>query len=145
MIKPFFRFEKELRRSLWKAPELLRDPNCPPKGTQKGDVYSFGIVLYEIIGRKGPWGDLNMSWQGTTNTSNIGFSKFLNTQFPFFTDIVARVMSPEEYGIFRPSLRGIDAPEYVIQLLHSCWEEDPEDRPDIRLVRVKLKPMQAGL
>ena len=84
MIKPFSRFEKELRRSLWKAPELLRDPNCPPKGTQKGDVYSFGIVLYEIIGRKGPWGDLNMSWQGTTNTSNIGFSQHLITQFPFF-------------------------------------------------------------
>ncbi|XP_035915374.1 guanylate cyclase 32E isoform X1 [Anopheles stephensi] len=117
------KFEKELRRSLWKAPEILRDPNSPPRGTQKGDVYSFGIVLYEIIGRKGPWGDVNMSWQ----------------------DIVARVMSPEEYGIFRPSLRGIDAPEYVMQLLHSCWEEDPEDRPDIRLVRVKLKPMQAGL
>ncbi|XP_052898800.1 LOW QUALITY PROTEIN: guanylate cyclase 32E [Anopheles moucheti] len=118
-----FRFEKELRRSLWKAPEILRDPNSPPRGTQKGDVYSFGIVLYEIIGRKGPWGDVNMSWQ----------------------DIVARVMSPEEYGIFRPSLRAFDAPEYVMQLLHSCWEEDPEDRPDIRLVRVKLKPMQAGL
>uniref|UniRef100_A0A182VU62 Guanylate cyclase n=1 Tax=Anopheles minimus TaxID=112268 RepID=A0A182VU62_9DIPT len=117
------KFEKELRRSLWKAPEILRDPNCPARGTQKGDVYSFGIVLYEIIGRKGPWGDVNMSWQ----------------------DIVARIMTPEEYGIFRPSLRGIDAPEYVIQLLHSCWEEDPEDRPDIRLVRVKLKPMQAGL
>uniref|UniRef100_A0A182Q3F5 Guanylate cyclase n=1 Tax=Anopheles farauti TaxID=69004 RepID=A0A182Q3F5_9DIPT len=117
------KFEKELRRSLWKAPEILRDPNSPPRGTQKADVYSFGIILYEIVGRKGPWGDINMSWQ----------------------DIVARVMSPEEYGIFRPSLRGIDAPEYVIQLLHSCWAEDPEDRPDIRLVRVKLKPMQAGL
>ncbi|XP_058056782.1 guanylate cyclase 32E [Anopheles bellator] len=117
------KFEKEIRRSLWKAPEILRDPNSPPRGTQKADVYSFGIVLYEIVGRKGPWGDINLSWQ----------------------DIVARVMSPEEYGIFRPSLRGIDSPEYVIQLLQACWEEDPEDRPDIRLVRVKLKPMQAGL
>ncbi|XP_052864300.1 guanylate cyclase 32E [Anopheles cruzii] len=117
------KFEKEIRRSLWKAPEVLRDPNSPPRGTQKADVYSFGIVLYEIVGRKGPWGDINLSWQ----------------------DIVARVMSPEEYGIFRPSLRGIDSPEYVIQLLQACWEEDPEDRPDIRLVRVKLKPMQAGL
>lgn len=46
------------RRLLWKAPELLRNPNCSPQGTQKGDVFSFGIILYEIFGRKGPWGDL---------------------------------------------------------------------------------------
>lgn len=46
------------KRLLWKAPELLRNPSPPPRGTQKGDVFSFGIILYEIIGRKGPWGDL---------------------------------------------------------------------------------------
>lgn len=55
---------KELRRSLWKAPELLRHPTPPLRGTQKGDVYSFAIVLYEIIGRCGPWGHLEMSHAG---------------------------------------------------------------------------------
>jgi len=44
------------RKLLWRAPELLRDPSPPPRGTQKGDVYSFGIILYELIGRAGPWG-----------------------------------------------------------------------------------------
>ena len=39
---------------LWKAPELLRDGLM--RGTQKGDVYSFGIILYEIFGRDGPYG-----------------------------------------------------------------------------------------
>ena len=55
------------KRLLWRAPELLRCPNPPARGTQKGDVFSFGIILYEIIGRNGPWGDLlyTMSPKGT--------------------------------------------------------------------------------
>jgi len=40
----------------WKAPELLRGVNPSLKVSQKGDVYSFGIILYEIIGRRGPFG-----------------------------------------------------------------------------------------
>lgn len=55
---------KNLKRSLWRAPELLRDSSPPARGTQKGDVYSFGIVLYEIIGRRGPWGEIDMEPTG---------------------------------------------------------------------------------
>lgn len=56
--------EKELKRALYRAPELLRNPSPPAKGTQKGDVYSFGIVLYEILGRSGPWGSTDLSSKG---------------------------------------------------------------------------------
>lgn len=41
---------------LWVAPELLPltlTPGIP--ATQKGDVYSFGIILEEIIVRGGPY------------------------------------------------------------------------------------------
>ncbi|GLH16277.1 Raf homolog serine/threonine-protein kinase Raf, partial [Gryllus bimaculatus] len=51
----------ERRRRLWRAPELLRAPFPPPRGSQKADVYSFGIVLYEIVGQAGPWGDCPLS------------------------------------------------------------------------------------
>lgn len=54
---------KEAKRALWKAPELLRD-SIGARGTQKGDVYSFGIVLYEIFGRSGPWGWIEMEADG---------------------------------------------------------------------------------
>ena len=38
---------------LWTAPEFLRSTD--EKGSQKGDVYSFAIILQEIILRTGPY------------------------------------------------------------------------------------------
>lgn len=112
------------RKKLWRAPELLRVPGAHPRGTQKGDVYSFGIILYEVVGRKGPWGSL-------VDRYNI-------------QELLCGVASGMEPPL-RPPLDTLKAPEYVQRCLRECWAEDPDERPDFKLVRVRLKEMQAGL
>ena len=46
---------------LYRAPELLRQSSNPfINGTQKADIYAFGIILFEIHGRRGPFGEVGL-------------------------------------------------------------------------------------
>ena len=36
---------------LWTAPEFLRMDNPPLEGSQSGDIYSFSIIVSEILSR----------------------------------------------------------------------------------------------
>ena len=42
---------------LWTAPELIVDYECCSQGSQKGDVYSFGIISQEIWLQDDPYAD----------------------------------------------------------------------------------------
>ena len=43
---------------LWTAPEILRNQSLLRKGTQKGDVYAYSIVIQEILMRSLPFGSV---------------------------------------------------------------------------------------
>lgn len=64
----------------WKAPELLRKPNDVIRGTQKDDIYSFAIILYEVIGRKGPYGNVDLELKGNC-TDNDRWLDQINNSF----------------------------------------------------------------
>ncbi|XP_077553584.1 resact receptor-like [Haemaphysalis longicornis] len=122
-------------RLLWRAPELLRDPDGPPEGTPSGDVYSFAIVLFETLARAGPFGKTN-----------------LNPTEMVLAEIVERVRHPPPVESrkcpFRPPLSQLPEPwdaDYVRALLSDCWAEAPEQRPDFKAVRARLRPMRRGL
>lgn len=50
----------------WIAPELLREVCLPLNGTQKGDVFSFAIIMRELIysTEKGPYHDIQLEARG---------------------------------------------------------------------------------
>lgn len=49
---------------LWSAPELLRDVAQMRRGTQAGDVYSFAIIMQEVVLRGEPFCMLSLSPEG---------------------------------------------------------------------------------
>ncbi|KAL2098238.1 hypothetical protein ACEWY4_007445 [Coilia grayii] len=102
---------------LYRAPELLRQ-NMPPNGTQKGDVYSFSIIVQEVVYRRGPF------YIPSTSLKPI--------------DIVERVKAG---GIspLRPHTGGVECPEEMEALIKSCWRERPADRPEFSFLRGTIK------
>lgn len=104
---------------LWVAPELLPLTVIPGSpATQKGDVYSFGIILEEIIVRGGPF---------------QAARQFLDCQ-----DIISRVASRESPP-FRPAVNKRDCPEDLLELMERCWSDNPEDRPSFESIRGTIR------
>lgn len=83
----------------WMAPEILE--NQPY--TLKADVYSFGIVLWEILTREPPFAD-----------------------YPPHK-IMYNVINYKE----RPPLDKIarECPQELVMIMRACWEHVPEKRP----------------
>ncbi|XP_062864408.1 atrial natriuretic peptide receptor 1 [Trichomycterus rosablanca] len=104
---------------LWRAPELFRQP-MPANGTQKGDVYSFGIIAQEVVYRRGPF--------------------FIPDSSLKTREIVELV----KQGGSRPLRPHVDASECedgVEALLQSCWAENASERPDFSSLRTTVKKM----
>ncbi|XP_055877061.1 receptor-type guanylate cyclase Gyc76C-like isoform X2 [Biomphalaria glabrata] len=110
------------RHMLWSAPEILRSEG-KLQGNQSCDVYAFAIILYETYGRAGPYGHIDMDPE----------------------DIVHRVMSTKLCKPFRPNVSILECDDYIIDLITSCWTEDPLLRPDFRTIWNRLKPLRAGM
>uniref|UniRef100_A0A671W5S0 Guanylate cyclase n=1 Tax=Sparus aurata TaxID=8175 RepID=A0A671W5S0_SPAAU len=105
-------------RELWMAPELLRMESPPPQGTQKGDVYSFGIVLQEVALRRGAF--------------------YLEGDPLSPKEIVDRVVLGE-WPCLRPTIDPQSHSPELGQLMQRCWAEEPTERPEFNHIHLLLR------
>ncbi|XP_070536694.1 atrial natriuretic peptide receptor 1-like isoform X2 [Ptychodera flava] len=106
------------QRLLWTAPELLRMNSPPLGGTQKGDVYSFGIIIQEIVHRCGP---------------------FYVSHMDLSPDVIVNKVKAGHKPYFRPSVDRSTCPEELYPLMERCWAEDQAERPDYSYLKSQMR------
>lgn len=101
----------------WLAPEALKDNVYG----FKADVYSFGIILWELLTWQQPWEECGAQLHSVTI-----YNWVLAGQRP---DILA----PDE-------LPAGPCPVYneLVELITQCWSQDPDKRPDFRSIVERL-------
>ncbi|CAG6006294.1 retinal guanylyl cyclase 2 isoform 1-T3 [Menidia menidia] len=104
----------------WTAPEFLRDLANSRKGTYKGDVYSFSIILQEVVVRGPPYCMLDLPPE----------------------EIIRKVKKPPP--MCRPTVSPDQAPLECIQLMKQCWSELPDRRPNFDEIFDRFKTINKG-
>lgn len=102
------------------------------------DIYSFGLILHEIYGRSGVFGEELMTADG----------KYIEliVEHIDIPEIINRVKYPKGSEYFRPDMSLIkDAPIQVRQMCIECWNEHASSRPTISRVRTALEPISVGM
>lgn len=97
----------------WMAPELLK---MEAKNNEKTDVYSMGIILYEVYSRRDPYED-----EDPHEVLKLVVDKKVKKRPP-----APRTM-----------------PDKVKALMAECVEEDPQLRPSFEEIDIRCKRMQA--
>ncbi|XP_066595921.1 atrial natriuretic peptide receptor 1 [Prorops nasuta] len=107
------------KKQLWTAPELLRMERRPPEGTQKGDVYSFAIIVHEIVMRQGPF--------------------YLGDNTDFDPKEIVEGVRRGGSSPLRPVIDEAAVEEEVATLMRRCWAQDAADRPDFPALKQTIR------
>ncbi|KAG4197158.1 hypothetical protein ERO13_A05G005800v2 [Gossypium hirsutum] len=98
----------------WMAPELLSGKS--DMVSEKIDVYSFGIVMWELLTGEEPYADIHCA------------------------SIIGGIVN----NTLRPKIPSWCDPEWKA-LMERCWASDPTDRPSFSEISQKLRNMAAAV
>lgn len=98
----------------WMAPELLSGKSNMV--SEKIDVYSFGIVMWEVLTGEEPYADMHCA------------------------SIIGGIVN----NTLRPKIPSWCDPEWKT-LMEKCWASDPSERPSFAEISQKLRTMAAAI
>ncbi|CAF2857562.1 unnamed protein product [Rotaria sp. Silwood2] len=130
---------------LWMSPEHIRtsiiknDVATVMTSSAAGDVYSFGIIMQEVILRGPPFCMLDLTPQG--------FFFFINKNDYYILssvniEIIAKIKKPPP--LLRPSVSKQVAPPEYINSMKQCWAEQAETRPSFNDLAQSIKLLNGG-
>jgi len=96
----------------WLAPEVMKGLEY----SSPGDVYSFGIILWELYTRQHPFDEFNIK---------------------FMHQLEHKIMDED----LRPTIPQNCLSEYA-DLVTSCWHPDPKSRPTFKFILTQLQYLQ---
>ncbi|PSS23613.1 Serine/threonine-protein kinase [Actinidia chinensis var. chinensis] len=92
----------------WMAPEVLRDE----PSNEKSDIYSFGVILWELATLQPPWSNLNSAQV----VAAVGFKSM-------------RLVMPRDIN------------PQVASIIEACWANEPWKRPSFSTIMESLRPL----
>jgi serine/threonine protein kinase len=108
---------------MWQAPEVIANPS---KCSKAGDVYSFGIIMWELLMMQKPWsGTPHALIQHLVQTGSRPSLPSTLSDLPG--------SRPHEF---------LPAVEDYIRLMERCWDERVEVRPHFEQVVEELEGIE---
>ena len=114
---------------LWRAPELLRSTPSDFRGTPKGDVYSFGVIVQQIVLKTPPYGIAGSEWdESGLKAKDIVLEVWQYNVLNLYTGHSLRSLFENEklmchrssVALFHRFVRGCHAPSATMWL-SICW------------------------
>ncbi|CAL8469838.1 g9380 [Coccomyxa elongata] len=131
----------------WQAPERLSGKAYG----KAADVFSFGVVLWELVTLNIPWheDDKKPPPETAAGTGRAGGTRDPPPEEPTYQDPTMFVVLNVPTGIRLELPKTIDPPlpelPMVLEVVQQCWAQDPAQRPTMKEVTERLQQIVADV